>query len=297
MNAARKKAAEAMEKTDLIIEVLDGRLPQASCNPMIDELRKFRQRPCLKILNKSDLADPAATKAWLDYFNKQKDVHAVALSCKKPVDVAKIPGICLKIAPHRGTALKPLRMMIMGIPNVGKSTLMNALLKKRVAAVGDEPAVTKTQQRLYLNNNMVLIDTPGLMWPKIEHPSDGLMLAASHAIGSNALIEEEVATFLADQLLARYPQLLTARYGFPTAGIDGVSVIEGIAKRRGFRLKGGDPDFEKAAHTLLQDYRSGALGRISLETPQSRELLLATYQPAPSLGEPQESAEEADDDD
>jgi ribosome biogenesis GTPase A len=292
MNAARKKAAEAMEKTDMVIEVLDARVPQASCNPMIEQLRTFRQRPCLKILNKSDLADPAATQAWLDYYNKQKDVHAVALSCKKPADVAKIPGLCLKIAPHRGTPLKPLRTMIMGIPNVGKSTLMNALLKKRVAKVGDEPAVTKTQQRLYLGNNMVLIDTPGMLWPKIEHPTDGLMLAASHAIGSNALIEEEVATFLADVLLARYPQLLSARYGFATDGIDGVSVVEGIAKRRGFRLKGGDLDLEKAAHTLLQDYRSGALGRISLETPESRKALLASYRPEPSLGEPQDSVSE-----
>lgn len=285
MNAARKKAAESMEKTDLVIEVLDARLPQASCNPMIEELRKFRQRPCLKILNKSDLADPAATQAWLAYYNAQKGVHAVALSCKKPADVAKVPGLAMKLAPHRGTALKPLRLMIMGIPNVGKSTLMNALLKKRVAAVGDEPAVTKAQQRLYLGNNMVLTDTPGMLWPKIEHPTDGLMLAASHAVGVNALIEEEVATFLADQLLVRYPKLLAARYGFPTEGIDGVSVVEGVAKRRAFRLKGGDLDLEKAAHTLLQDYRSGALGRISLETPQSRAALLETYRPQPSLGE------------
>jgi ribosome biogenesis GTPase A len=234
------------------------------------------------------LADPDATKAWLEYYNRQKDVNAVTLSCKKPADVAKIPGLAMKLAPHRGTALKPLRIMIMGIPNVGKSTLMNALLKKRVAAVGDEPAVTKTQQRLYLGNNMVLIDTPGMMWPKIEFPSDGLMLAASHAIGTNALIEEEVATFLADQLLIRYPQLISARYGFSTEGIDGVSVLEGIAKRRAFRIKGGDLDVEKAAHTLLQDYRSGALGRISLETPQSRAALLATYQPEPLLGLGQE---------
>lgn len=284
MNAARKKAAEAMEKADMVIEVLDARVPQASCNPMIEQLRVFRQRPCLKILNKADLADPAATQAWIDHYNRQKDVHAVALSCKKPSDVAKVPGLCLKLAPHRGTPLKPLRIMIMGIPNVGKSTLMNALLKKRVAKVGDEPAVTKTQQRLYLGNNMVLIDTPGMMWPKIEHPSDGLMLAASHAIGSNAFIEEEVATFLADVLLGRYPALLKTRYGFQTEGIDGVSVIEGIAKRRGYRLKGGDADIEKAAHTLLQDYRSGALGRISLETPESRTALLASYQPSPTLG-------------
>lgn len=296
MNAARKKAAESMEKTDLVIEVLDARLPQASSNPMIEELRKQRQRPCLKLLNKSDLADPAATKAWIEYYSAQKDVHAVALSCKKPADVAKVPGLALRIAPHRGTALKPLRMMIMGIPNVGKSTLMNALLKKRVAAVGDEPAVTKAQQRLYLGNNMVLIDTPGMLWPKIMHPTDGLMLAASHAVGTNAVIEEEVATFLADQLLVHYPQLLSARYGFATEGIDGVSVIEGIAKRRAYRLKGGDLDFEKAAHTLLLDYRSGALGRISLETPQSRAHLLATYDPPPSLGERQAPDVEDDDD-
>jgi len=152
------------------------------------------------------------------------------------------------------------------------------LLKRRVAAVGDEPAVTKVQQRLYLGNNMVLIDTPGMLWPKIAHPSDGLMLAASHAIGTNALIEEEVATFLADELLIRYAPLLAARYGLKTEGIDGVSVIEGVAVRRGFRLKGGDLDLEKAAHTLLQDYRTGALGRISLETPQTRAALLARHQ-------------------
>jgi ribosome biogenesis GTPase A len=283
MNAARKKAAESMEKTDMVIEVLDARLPEASCNPMIEQLRVHRQRPCLKILNKSDLADPQATQAWLDYYNAQKNVHAVALSCKKPVDVAKVPALCLKIAPHRGTALKPLRIMIMGIPNVGKSTLMNALLKKRVAKVGDEPAVTKAQQRLYLGNNMVLTDTPGMLWPKIVHPSDGLMLAASHAIGTNALIEEEVATFLADVLLIRYAPLIAARYGFPTDGIDGVSVVEGVALRRGFRQKGGGVDLEKAAHVLLQDYRTGALGRISLETPASRVALLASYQPPPSL--------------
>ncbi len=295
MNAARKKAAESMEKVDMVIEVLDARVPLASSNPMIEALRRARQRPCLKILNKSDLADPAATKAWLAYFSQQKYVHAVALTTKKPAEVARIPDHCLKIAPHRGTALKPLRVMIMGIPNVGKSTLMNALLKKRVAKVGDEPAVTKAQQRLFLGNNIVLIDTPGLMWPKIEHPTDGLMLAASHAIGVNAIIEEEVATFLAELLLARYPALLTARYGVTAEGMDGVGVIEAIATRRGYRLKGGDTDFEKAAHTLLQDYRSGALGRISLETPDSRVALLASYVPPPSLGEPQPLPEAEED--
>ncbi len=281
MNAARKKAAEAMEKTDLVIEVLDARLPQASCNPMIEQLRLFRQRPCLKILNKSDLADPAATDAWIAYYNQQPDVQAVALSCKKPSDVAKVPKLALALVPNRGTALKPLRIMIMGIPNVGKSTLMNALLNKRVAKVGDEPAVTKIQQRLYLGNNIILVDTPGMLWPKIQLPADGLMLAASHAIGANALIEEEVATFLGDAVLANYPALLTARYGLkavPGESFDGVAIIEGVARRRGYLLKGGGIDLEKAAHTFLQDYRTGALGRISLETPTSRAALLAAFE-------------------
>ncbi|MDB5796918.1 MAG: ylqF [Paucimonas sp.] len=286
MNAARRNAAESMEKVDMVIEVVDARLPQASTNPMIHELRAFRQRPCLKILNKADLADPVATRAWLDFYNAQDKVRAVALSCKKPADVAKIPGLAIKVAPHRGTSEKPLRAMIMGIPNVGKSTLMNALLKKRVAKVGDEPAITKTQQRLYLGNNMVLIDTPGMLWPKIAHPTDGLMLAASHAVGVNAVIEEEVAEFLAALLLERYPALLAARYGFSVDGMDGYAVLEGVATRRALKLKGGALDVEKAAHMFLQDYRSGALGLVSLETPASRAHLLATYQPPQRLGEP-----------
>ena len=277
MNAARKKAAEQMENTDVVIEVLDARLPEASCNPLVDELRLFRQRPCLKLLNKVDLADPVATAAWTSYYNAQEGVTAFAMTTKKPADVARIPEMCQALAPHRGVPTKPLRIMIMGIPNVGKSTLMNALLKKKVAKVGDEPAVTKMQQKLYLGKNIILVDTPGMLWPKIAMASDGLMLAASHAIGSNALIEEEVAVFLGDVLLEQYPQLLSARYGFKTEGMDGIAVVEGVGARRGFRQKGGDLDFEKASHTLLQDYRSGALGRISLETPQTRALRLAAH--------------------
>lgn len=279
MTSARKKAAETMERIDVVIEVLDARVPEAGSNPLIRELRLHRQRPCLKILNKADLADPDVTKAWLTHFNAQLGVKAVALSCKKPGDVAKVPGLCLPLAPHRGTPLKPLRMIIMGIPNVGKSTLMNALLKRRVANVGDEPAVTKSQQSFDLNERMTLIDTPGLMWPKIEHPSDGLMLAASHAIGRNAVIDEEVATFLADILLARYPTLLSQRYTFAVDGLDGVAVIEAVAQQRGYRLKGGGVDLEKAALTLLQDYRDGVLGRISLETPTSRQQMLQSDTP------------------
>jgi ribosome biogenesis GTPase A len=278
MNAAKKKAAEQMENTDLVIEVLDARLPEASCNPMVEELRLFRQRPCLKILNKVDLADPVATAAWAAWYDAQEGVTAYPMTTKKPADVARISELCMSLAPHRGVPTKPLRIMIMGIPNVGKSTLMNALLKKKVAKVGDEPAVTKIQQKLYLGKNIILVDTPGMLWPKIALASDGLMLAASHAVGANALIEEEVAVFLAEVLLEQYPHLLVARYGFNLDGMDAIAVVEGVAARRGFRLKGGDLDFEKGAHTFLQDYRTGTLGRISLETPASRMARLARHE-------------------
>lgn len=277
MVSARKKAAETMEHVDIIIEVHDARLPEAGSNPVIKELRLFRQKPCLKILNKADLADPATTAEWLDFYNRQKNVKAIALSCKKPGDVARIPAICGKLAPHRDSRLKPLRMMVMGIPNVGKSTLINALLKRRVAAVGDEPAITKNQQGFELNEQMTVIDTPGLMWPKIEYDCDGFMLAASHAIGRNAIIDEEVASFLGEILLDRYPALLGKRYGFSLEALDGEGVVDSIAKKRGYLLKGGVPDRERAALMLLQDYRTGALGRISLETPVSRNNMLLSH--------------------
>jgi ribosome biogenesis GTPase A len=260
-----------------VIEVLDARLPEASTNPLVRELRLHRQRPCLKVLNKSDLADPEVTRAWLAYYNRQHGVKAVAISSKNQSEVARLPALCQSLAPHRNDNTKQLRMMIMGIPNVGKSTLMNALVKRKIAKVGDEPAVTKSQQVHQISVRHSITDTPGLMWPKIEHESDGWMLAASHAIGRNAIIDEEVAVFLAGILLLRYPGQLSVRYGFPVEGeMDAVAVVEGVARRRGLLMRGGEPDFEKASAVLLQDYRDGKLGRISLETPETRRVMLGT---------------------
>ncbi len=272
MAVAVEKIKKAMADHDIVIEILDARCPMASSNPLVESLRLARQRPCLKVLNKADAADPAVTPQWVAQFNARPQTQAIAVSAKKTGDAQKIVAAAKKLAPHRNDPTKPLRMLVMGVPNVGKSTLINALLKQRSAKVGDEPAITKSLARYELSPVLSLTDSPGLMWPKIEHPDDGLMLAASHSIGVNAYIESEAATFLAEQLLARYPKLLATRYGTPADGgrLDGTGVIEAIAARRGFRLKGGGFDFDKAAVILLNDFRSGVLGRISLETPASR---------------------------
>ena len=270
MAAARKKAAQTMGRIDVVVELLDARLPGASANPLIERLRRDKQRPCLKILNKADLADPDATAAWLRHYGNEKLVRAVALSCKRPGDVAKVPRLAAALVPHRDSALKPVRMMVMGVPNVGKSTLINALLKRKVAKTGDEPAVTREQSRFELDERNDLIDTPGLMAPVIKNAADGMMLAASHLIGPESYQADEVAPFLAGILLERYPAQLRTRYGFDPQGMDGDDVIAAIAARRGYLGKGAKPQLEKAARALLQDYRSGALGRVTLETPSSR---------------------------
>ena len=283
MVTARRKAAETMARTDLVIEVLDARIPEASANPMIAALRAARNRPCVKILNKSDLACPDITAQWLAHFRAQPGVQAVALNSKAPREVARLPAVFQAAAPHRADGTKPLRMMIMGIPNVGKSTLMNALLQRRVARVGDEPAVTKSQQTLDLGAHMTITDTPGMMWPKIERDADGFLLAICHAIGVNALIEEDVAEALAALLLRDWPGALAARYRVEEtalAALDAPALVDLIGRKRGCLLKGGALDREKAARILLTDFRAGHLGRISLETPASRAADIAAEEAA-----------------
>src|SRR5688500_19514402 len=237
MSSARKKAAETMGKIDVVVELLDARLPGASSNPLIERLRRDRQRPCLKILNKADLADPETTAAWLRHYGGEERVKAVALSCKRPGDVAKVPRLAASLAGHRDSALKPVRMMVMGMPNVGKSTLINALLKRKAARTGDEPAITRQQSRFALDGSAELIDTPGLMAPVIKHADDGLMLAASHLIGPESYDAGEVATFLAGVVLERYPGLVRTRYGFAVDGLDGDRMIATIPPQPRYHRK------------------------------------------------------------
>jgi len=273
MNRARREVAKTMEAIDVVVELVDARIPEASSNPMIADLRQQFHRPCLKVLNKADLADPAVTKAWVKAYQKQEGVNAVAITGNLVGQAAKVPGLCQPLAPNRNRAIKPLRMMIMGIPNVGKSTFMNTLLKRRITQVGNEPAVTKKQQRHKLSDSITLIDSPGLLWPKIEDPIVGFLLATIHAIGANAVVDEEIAEFLAETLMTQYPALLTDRYGLKEDGMNGAGILEAIAKKRGCVRKGrgGELDKEQAAKILLTEYRSGKLGRISLQIPEKKD--------------------------
>ncbi len=265
MATARKEAAETMRKTDLVIEVLDARVPQSSCNPVFEGLRRQGKRPALKLLNKSDAADPEHTRRWLDHYNSQPEVKAIALCAKNPSETRRILAACRGVLPDRGTPARPLRMMILGIPNVGKSTLMNALLGRHVAHVGDEPAITKMQMLHQLGPGMTLVDTPGLLWSGVEERA-ALKLAATHSISRSAYEDEDVAVDLGRHLLAEYPDLLTRRYGPLPEDCDGHALISLIATRRSLTKKAGELDVARGALALLNDFRSGALGRITLES-------------------------------
>jgi ribosome biogenesis GTPase A len=265
MVTARTKAAETMRKTDLVIEVLDARAPHASCNPVFERLRLAGQRPALKLLNKSDVADPEQTRRWLQHYNSQPGVQAIALCAKRSGELERVLRACRALRPHRGAADKPLRMMILGIPNVGKSTLMNAFLKRHVAHVGDEPAITKVQMFHRLGPGMSLVDTPGMLWPGMAQDT-AARLAALHSIGRGAYDDEEVALTLGRYLLSQYPELLARRFGVLPRPCDEHTLLALIAAGRSLVTKSRGPDIARASLALLNDFRTGTLGRITLET-------------------------------
>ena len=180
MHKARKEIAEVMPQMDLIIEVLDARIPYSSSNPMISDLRG--DTPCIKILNKSDLADPIVTAQWLEYLELEEGVKAYALTTQQPSEIKKIPQLIRALVPNKEGAHKVIKAMIMGIPNVGKSTTINILANRIIAKTGNEPAVTKQQQRIKLDDGIVLSDTPGMLWPKVQNPLSGYRLASTGAI-------------------------------------------------------------------------------------------------------------------
>lgn len=266
MHLTRQAIAERIKGIDVVIEMLDARLPGSSANPMLAGL--IKGRPALKILSKQDLADPVRTAEWLAHYNAQPGVRAIGLDNSMKQPARALVDACHTLAPHRGGMDKPMRVLICGIPNVGKSTLINTLKGKRAAQTGDIAGVTRTEQRVTLADDFYLYDTPGVLWPRIIVLQSGHNLAASGAIGVNAFDDQEVALELLSYLMVHYPSELQARYRLADlAGMSDEQLLEAIGRQRGALQAGGRVNTTKAAELLIHDFRSGALGRITLETP------------------------------
>ena len=265
MTRARRELAALMPSQDGVIEVLDARLPRASSNPLLAELRG--DKPVIKVLTKSDLADPEVTRAWISHFEVVPGVRALASRTDRPAETRKrIAELSRHLAEHRG-ADKAVRLLIAGVPNSGKSTLLNILANRAVAKVGDKPAVTKDQQTVTLADGMLITDTPGLMWPKLDDQAGAHRLAFAGSLPDTAIDYLSVGLFGAEYLIAHYPKRLMARYALASPPTDATALLSEIGRRRGGLRKGGEVDLHKAAELLVHEFRAGTLGLISLETP------------------------------
>jgi ribosome biogenesis GTPase A len=277
MHLTQKAISERIKEIDVVIELLDARLPGSSANPMLAELTEGK--PALKVLNKQDLADPTRTPLWLDHYNSQPGTRAIGLDASMSTPAKALIEACHVLAPTRGSMVKPMRVLICGIPNVGKSTLINTLTGKRATKTGDVAGVTKIEQRIVLADGFYLFDTPGMLWPRIIVAKSGYNLAASGAIGRNAFNEEEVALELLDYLIPHYPEFLKARYKveLPAGTTDEELLLE-IGRKRGAVLSKGRINLQKAAEIVMYEFRQATLGRITLETPTEFQLWMEAGQ-------------------
>ncbi|GAB4299405.1 MAG: ribosome biogenesis GTPase YlqF [Methylophaga sp.] len=269
MHKASKEMRAVLPQVDLIIEVLDARIPFSSQNPMLAELRA--NKPCIKILNKMDLADPQLTEIWQAHLEKEQSVKTLAMVVQEQSRVRDLIGLCHKMLPGKAQSVKQIQAMIMGIPNVGKSTLINTLAGRQIAKTGNEPAITKMQQRIKLDQGIVLHDTPGVLWPNLENPHSGYRLAITGAIKETAIDNEDIALYAVDYLLAAYPAQLAQRFELNALPETGLETMEVIGQRRGCLRAGGRVDLERVAKIILTEIRAGMLGPLSWETPEMTE--------------------------
>lgn len=269
MHKASKEIKYALPDIDLLIEILDARIPYSSQNPMLARLRGGK--PCIRVLNKTDLADPELTKQWQEYLEREQAVKTLAVTTQQPDKIKQIIDLCGKMLPEKTAAGKVARTMIVGIPNVGKSTIINVLAGRTIAKTGNEPAVTKQQQRINLGRNIVLSDTPGVLWPNVENRHSGYRLAATGAVKDTAFEHSDIALYALDFLRQAYPEQLRQRYRLETLPTESQALLKAIGAKRGCLRAGGIVELDKAAKLLLTELRAGTIGRITLETPEMIE--------------------------
>ncbi|WP_214800881.1 ribosome biogenesis GTPase YlqF [Exiguobacterium sp. s194] len=276
MAKARRQVTEKLKLIDVVIELVDARVPQSSRNPMVDEITEGKPR--LIVLNKADMADPVVTDAWLRAL-KRDDIEVVAVDAKHSKGLKQLMSGAEKLMKEKHDRMRekgrnpgPIRALIIGIPNVGKSTLINRLAGRNIAVTGDRPGVTKRQQWIKMKGGeMELLDTPGILWPKFEDQMVGYRLAATGAIKDDILNLDDIALYTARELSARYPDQLKERFKIDQLPEDAVELLELIGKKRGL-VSGGYVDFEKASELLLNELRHEKIGRVSLETPADHDM-------------------------
>ena len=274
MTKAKRQMQEDLKLIDLIIELVDARIPLSSRNPDIDELGKNKAR--LILLNKSDLADERYNEQWSAYFQK-KGFYVVKVNAKSGAGLKSIQGVIQEACKakierdrRRGIKNRPIRAMVVGIPNVGKSTFINSYAGKACAKTGNKPGVTKGKQWIRLNKTLELLDTPGILWPKFEDQEVGKRLAFIGSIKDEILNLEELSLELLDYIRTNYPGLLNTRYGIEEEGTP-VSLLEAVADKRKCLIRGQEIDYAKAAGIVMEEFRKGKIGRITLEFPPVEE--------------------------
>lgn len=281
MHKTLEEIKKFFHQVDILIEVLDARIPYSSENP---ELAKIRgNTPCLKLLNKADLADPDITQQWQHQLETEENIKTFATSMDDTDRNKQIIDLIRKTCGKKDKSIKNITAMIVGIPNIGKSTLINALANRTIAKTGNEPAVTKSLQRINLGSGIVLYDTPGVLWPKLANPNTGYRLAASGAVKDTAMEYEDVGFYTADYLIHTYSELLKKRFELNYIPNTEIEFLELAAAKRGALMKGGRVNLHKICEVLITELRAGKLGKISLETPdmlakEKQEMLVAAIE-------------------